>query len=60
MKNDTLVQLAVMFNLSFSIGSFVTILKTSKVTLIYKKDSKLKCSNYSPISLLSTPIFIIF
>ena len=27
--------------------------KTSKVISIYKKDSKLKCSNYRPISLLS-------
>ena len=29
-----------------------TILKTSKVTPIYKKDSKLKCSNFVPIFLL--------
>ena len=42
-----------MFNLSFKSGSFPTILKTSKVTSIYKKDSRLKCSNYRPISLLS-------
>ena len=46
-------QLAVLFNLSFTSGSFPTILKTSKVTPIYKKDSKLECSNYRPISLLS-------
>ena len=46
-------QLAVLFNLSFTSGSFTTILKISKVTPIYKKDSKLKCSNYSPIPLLS-------
>ena len=42
-----------MFNLSFTSGSVPTILKTSKVTPSYKKDSKLKCSNYRPISLLS-------
>ena len=53
MKNDISDQLAVLFNLSFTSGSFPTILKTSKVTPIYKKDSKLKCSNYRPISLLS-------
>ena len=53
MKNDISDQLAVLFNLSFTCGSFPTILKTSKVTPIYKKDSKLKCSNYRPISLLS-------
>ena len=52
MKNDISDQLAVLFNLSFTSGSFPTILKTSKVTPIYKKDSKLKCSNYRPISLL--------
>ena len=52
-KNDISDQLAVLFKLSFSCGSFSTILKTSKVTPIYKKDSKLKCSNYRPISLLS-------
>ena len=53
MKNDISDQLAVLFNLSFSCGSFATILKSSKVTPIYKKDSKLRCSNYIPISLLS-------
>ena len=53
MKNDISDQLAVLFNLSLTSGSFPTILKTSKVTPIYKKDSKLKCSNYRPISLLS-------
>ena len=41
MKNDISDQLAVLFNLSFTSGSFPTILKTSKVTPIYKKDSKL-------------------
>ena len=54
MQNDVSDQLAVLFNLSFfTSGSFPTILKTSKLTPIYKKDSKLKCSNYRPISLLS-------
>ena len=45
--------LAILFNLSFSYGYFPTILKTSKETPIYKKDSKLKCTNYRPIPLLS-------
>ena len=44
MKNDISDQLAVLFNLSFSCGSFPS---------IYKKDSKLKCSSYRPVSLLS-------
>ena len=52
MKNVISNQLAVLFNLSFTSGSFPTTLKTSKVTPIYKKDSKLKCSNYRPIFLL--------
>ena len=52
MKNDISDQLAVLFNLSFTSGSFPTILKISKVSPIYK-DSKLKCSNYRPISLIS-------
>ena len=53
MKNDISDQLTILFKLSFSCGSFPTILKTSEVTPILKKDSKLKCSNYRPISLLS-------
>ena len=53
MKNDISNQSAVFFNLSFTCGSFPTILKTSKVTPIYKNISKLKCSNYRPVSLLS-------
>ena len=53
MKNDISDQLVVLFNLSFTSGSFPTILKTRKVAPVYKKDSKLKCSNYRPIYLLS-------
>ena len=46
-------QLCELFNLSFSRGVFPFILKTSEVIPVYKKDSKLKCYNYRPISLLS-------
>ena len=53
MKNDIPDQLPVLFNLSFTWDSFPTSLKTSKVTPIYKKNSKHKCSSYRPISLLS-------
>ena len=53
MRNDISYQLAVFFSFSFSCGYFLTILKTSKVTTIYKKDSELKCSSYRPILLLS-------
>ena len=53
MKNGIPDQLPVLFNLSFTWDSFATSLKTSKVTPIYKKNSKHKCSSYRPISLLS-------
>ena len=42
-----------MFNISFSSGVFLSILKTAKVIPVYKKDSNLDFSNYRPISLLS-------
>ena len=48
--NDLSSQLTELFKLSFSRE---LILKTSKAIPAYKKDSKLKCSNYRPISLLS-------
>ena len=53
LKKDISDQLAILFNQSFSSGIFPSILKTSKIILIYKKDSELECSNYRPISLLS-------
>ena len=34
-------------------GVFPSVLKTAKVVPVFKKDSKLDCSNYCPISLLS-------
>ena len=46
-------QLTELFHLSFSRGVFPLTLKISKVILVCKKDSQLKCSNYRPISLLS-------
>ena len=53
LKNDISEQLADLFNLSFTTGSFLTLLKTVKVISINKKDSKLDFTNYRPISLLS-------
>ena len=52
LNKDISDQLASLFNQSFSAGIFPSILKTSKIIRIYKKGSKLKCSNYIPISLL--------
>ena len=34
-------------------GVFLSVFKTAKVVLVFKKDSKLDYSNYYPISLLS-------
>ena len=45
--------LATICYLSFSTEIFPTILKTAKVILIHKKDSRLEVSNCRPISLLS-------
>ena len=53
LKNDISDELADLFNLSFTTGSFATILKTAKVIPIHKKESKLGGTNYRPISLLS-------
>ena len=53
LKNDISEQLADLFNLSFTTGTFPTLLKTAKVIPIHKKDSKSNFTNYCPISLLS-------
>ena len=50
LKNDISLQLTNIFNLSFSTGVF---LYSTGLFPIHKKESKLKCSNYRPISLLS-------
>ena len=46
LNKDISNQLGFLFNLSLSSKIFSNILKTSKITSIYKKDSKLECSNY--------------
>ena len=53
LKNEISKQLADLFNLSFKTGIFPPVLKTAKVIPIFKKDSKLDCRDYRPISLLS-------
>ena len=52
LKRDISKQLADLFNLSFSSGSFPSILKTAKVVPVFKEGSKLDCCNYRLISLL--------
>ena len=41
------------FNISFAAGIFPEKLKFAKIISVYKKNSKLECSCYIPISLLS-------
>ena len=53
LKNEISKQLADLFKLSFITGVFPSVLKTTRVFPVFKKDSKLYYSNYRPISLLS-------
>ena len=53
LKNEISTHLADTFSPSFSLGVFPSILKIVKVIPVLKKESKLFCSNYRPISLLS-------
>ena len=52
LKQHIFKQLADLFNLYFSSGSFPSILKTAKVVPVFKKGSKLDCCNYRPISFI--------
>ena len=47
LKQDISIQLADLFNLSFSSGSFPSILQTTKVVPVFKKGSKLDCCKLS-------------
>ena len=53
LKHDISKQPSDLFNLSFSSGSFPSIIKTVKLVPVFKKGSKLDFCNYHPISLLS-------
>ena len=53
LKNEISEPLTDLFNLSFMTGIFPSVLKTAKVVLVFKKNSKLDCSNYRPMFLLS-------
>ena len=50
LKNEISKQLADLLNLSFMIGVFLSVFKTSKVVPVFKKNSKLNYSSYRPIS----------
>ena len=47
------VWLSRLINLCFEVGVFPDLLKTAKIIILHKKDSKLDVINYRPISLLS-------
>ena len=53
LKNEISNILADLFNKSFAVGIFPYALKIAKIIPIHKKDSKLECGNYRPISILS-------
>ena len=53
LKSDISIPLSKIFNLSMKLGAHPDCLKLAKVIPIHKKESKLLCSNYRPISLLS-------
>ena len=53
MKNDISQQLSDIFNMSFSIGLFPSVLKIAKVIPMHKKQSRVDYTNYRPISVLS-------
>ena len=52
-KDVFLAPLAKLINRSFHNGVFPNILKKAEVIPIYKSESRVACSNYRPISLLS-------
>ena len=53
LKNSNSSQLSEIFNTSFSSGVLSSILKSTKVIPVHKKDFRLVTSRYYPISLLS-------
>ena len=53
LKNDISTQLADIFNILFSTGVFLTILKVAKVALLHKKDFTMDFPHYHPSLLLS-------
>ena len=52
LKGKISSHLSDIYNISFSIGIFLSVLKTAKVTPVHKKDSKLHCNSYRPMTLL--------
>ena len=53
LPENMIKRLMYVFNLSITVGVFPDVLKHSKIIPVYKNGSKLECTNYRPISLLS-------
>ena len=54
LKDEISSHLSDIYDIPFSIGIFLSVLKTVKVIPVHKEDSKLDCNNCHPISLLSS------
>ena len=52
LKDKISSHLSDIYNISFSKGIFLSVLKTAKVTLVQKKDSTIHCNSYRPMTLL--------
>ena len=53
LKDEILSHLSGIYNISFSMSAFQSVVKTTKIIPVHKRYSKLDCNNYCPVSLLS-------
>lgn len=49
-KNELAKQLSDIINISFTMGKFLNSTKKTKIIPVYRKDDKLNCSNFRPLS----------
>ena len=57
-KNELAKLLSDITDISFTVGKFSNSMKKAKIIPVYRKDDKLTCSNFKPISLLPSLIEI--
>ena len=53
LKDEILSHLSDIYNISFSMGAFQSVVKTTRTIPVHKRYSKLDYNNYCPVSLLS-------